>query len=101
MFSSRWDFRWRARVPPSGSRSANGQRLTKSRRLETRCRKLSNVCTRERAPMPLPRQLEFAFRSTGILRVGQAGVSPDECVIEPAGRIPDGPTAETAGLLQT
>jgi SprT protein len=51
--------------------------------------------------MPLPRQLEFAFRSTGILRVGQAGVSPDECVIEPAGRIPDGPTAETAGLLQT
>ena len=51
--------------------------------------------------MPLPRQLEFAFRSTGILPVGQAGVSPGECVIEPAGRIPDGPTAETAGLLQT
>jgi SprT protein len=51
--------------------------------------------------MPLLRQLEFAFRSTGILPVGQAGVSPGECVIEPAGRIPDGPTAETAGLLQT
>ena len=51
--------------------------------------------------MPLLRQLEFAFRSTGILPVGQAGVSPAECVIEPAGRIPDGPTAETAWLLQT
>jgi SprT protein len=51
--------------------------------------------------MPLLRQLEFAFRSTGILPVGQAGVSPGECVIEPEGRIPDGPTAETAGLLQT
>ena len=51
--------------------------------------------------MPLLRQLEFAFRSTGILPVGRAGVSPGECVIEPAGRIPDGPTAETAGLLQT
>jgi predicted SprT family Zn-dependent metalloprotease len=51
--------------------------------------------------MPLLRQLEFAFRSTGILPVGQPGVSPGELVIEPAGRMPAGPIAETAVLLQT
>ena len=61
--------------------------------------------------MPLLRQLEFAFRSTGILSVGQPGVSPGELVIEQAGspqrvrpvagKMPAGPTAETAVLLQT
>jgi len=51
--------------------------------------------------MPLLRQLEFAFRSTGILPVGQPGVSPGGCLIESAGRMPAGPTAETAVLLQT
>jgi SprT protein len=43
--------------------------------------------------MPLLRQLEFAFRSTDILSVGQPGVSPGELITEPA--------AETAVLLQT
>ena len=54
--------------------------------------------------MPLLRQLEFGFRSTGVLSasrtdssrgepVGLPGVSPGELVIEPA--------AETAALLQT
>jgi predicted SprT family Zn-dependent metalloprotease len=38
--------------------------------------------------MPLFRQLEFAFRSTGIFSVGQ-----------PAGKMPAGPIAETAVLL--
>ncbi len=72
--------------------------------------------------MPLLRQLEFAFRSTGILSasrtnsscgepVGRPGVPPGEFVIESAGspqrvrpaaeKMPDGPTAETAVLLQT
>jgi predicted SprT family Zn-dependent metalloprotease len=50
--------------------------------------------------MPLLRQLEFAFRSTDILSVGQPGVSPGEFVIEPAGKMPASPTAETAVLLQ-
>jgi SprT protein len=55
--------------------------------------------------------LEFAFRSTDILSVGQPGVSPGELVIEQAGspqrvrpvagKMPAGPTAETAVLLQT
>ena len=72
--------------------------------------------------MLLLRQLEFAFRSTGILsasrtdsscgeRVGPPGVPPGEFIIESAGspqrvrpvadKMPDGPTAETAVLLQT
>jgi SprT protein len=62
--------------------------------------------------MPLLRQLEFAFRSTGILsasrtdssrgeHVGLPGVSPGELVIGPAGETPACPTAETAVLLQT
>ena len=51
--------------------------------------------------MPLLRQLEFAFRSTGILPMGQPGFPPGEFMIEPAGRMPAGPTAETAVLLQT
>jgi len=61
--------------------------------------------------MPLLRQLEFAFRSTDILSVGQPGVSPGELVIEQAGspqrvrpvagKMPAGPIAETAVLLQT
>ncbi len=51
--------------------------------------------------MPLLRQLEFAFRSIGILPMGQPGVPPGEFMIEPAGRMPAGPTAETAVLLQT
>ncbi|PYI77022.1 MAG: hypothetical protein DMF01_02360 [Verrucomicrobia bacterium] len=72
----------------------------KSKRLETLCRKLSNVCTRVKARMPLLRQLEFAFRSTDILSVGQPGVSPGE-LVESAGKMPAGPTAETAVLLQT
>ena len=64
------------------------------------CRKLSNVCTRVKARMPLLRQLEFAFRSTDILSVGQPGVSLGE-LVESAGKMPAGPTAETAVLLQT
>jgi len=62
--------------------------------------------------MPLLRQLEFVFRSTGILSasrtdssrgepVGPPGVSPGELVIEPAGEAPAGPTAGTTALLQT
>jgi predicted SprT family Zn-dependent metalloprotease len=43
--------------------------------------------------MPLLRQLEFAFRSTGPLPAGLPGVAPGELIIEPAG--------ETAVLLQT
>jgi predicted SprT family Zn-dependent metalloprotease len=50
--------------------------------------------------MPLLRQLEFAFRSTDILSVGQPGVSPGESVIELAGKMPASPTAETAVLLR-
>ena len=50
--------------------------------------------------MPLLRQLEFAFRSTGILAVGQRRVSPGESMIEPAGRMPADLTAETAVLLR-
>ena len=46
--------------------------------------------------MPLLRQLEFAFRSTGILPAGPSG----ELVIGPAGETPVSPTAETAVLLQ-
>ena len=51
--------------------------------------------------MPLLRQLEFIFRSTDILSVGQPGVSPGELTLESAGRMPAGPTAETAVLQQT
>jgi SprT protein len=51
--------------------------------------------------MPLLRQLEFAFRSTDILCVGQPGFSPGELAIEQAGKMPACPTAETAVLLQT
>jgi len=50
--------------------------------------------------MPLLRQLEFAFRSTGILPVEQPGVSPGESMIEPADRMPADPTAGTAVLLR-
>jgi SprT protein len=50
--------------------------------------------------MPLLRQLEFAFRSTGILPVGQQAVPPGELGFESAGETPAGPTAETAVLLQ-
>src|SRR5437588_1964588 len=111
MSCSRWAYRSSARAPLYVFRSANGRLLMKSKRLETLCRKLSNVCTRERARMPLLRQLEFAFRSTGILPVEQPGVSPGELVIEQEaspqrvhpvpGRMPTGPTAETTVLLQT
>ena len=51
--------------------------------------------------MPLLRQLEFAFRGTDILSVGQPGVSPGKLIIEQAGKMPAGPTAGTAVLLQT
>jgi SprT protein len=51
--------------------------------------------------MPLLRQLEFAFRSTDILSVGQPGVSPGEFLIAPAGKMPARPTAETAMLQRT
>jgi predicted SprT family Zn-dependent metalloprotease len=51
--------------------------------------------------MPLLRQLEFAFRNTDILSVGQPGVSPGELLIDPAGKMPASPTAKTAVLLQT
>src|SRR5213079_777018 len=61
--------------------------------------------------MPLLRQLEFAFRSTGILSavgtdssrgepVGPPGVSPGEFGASPASKMPASPTAETAVLLQ-
>src|SRR5438093_12275418 len=61
--------------------------------------------------MPLLRQLEFAFRSTGILSavgtdssrgepVGPPGVSPGEFGACPASKMPASPTAETAVLLQ-
>src|SRR5436309_928941 len=43
------------------------QPLPKSKQLETPCRKLSNVCRRERAHMRLLRQLEFAFETTAAL----------------------------------
>jgi predicted SprT family Zn-dependent metalloprotease len=49
----------------------------------------------------LLRQLEFAFRSTDILSVGQPGVSPGKLIIEYAGKVPASLTAETAVLLQT
>lgn len=51
--------------------------------------------------MLLLRQLEFAFRSTSIFPVGPPGVPPGEFIIESAGKMPAGPTAETAVLLQT
>jgi SprT protein len=51
--------------------------------------------------MPLLRQLEFAFRSTDILSVGQSGVLPGKLIIEKVGKIPARPTAEPAALLQT
>lgn len=56
--------------------------------------------------MPLLRQLEFVFRSTDILSVGQPGVSPgesmpDQSTIEPAGKMLASATGETAVLLQT
>jgi predicted SprT family Zn-dependent metalloprotease len=51
--------------------------------------------------MPLLRQLEFAFRTTDILSVGQPGFSPGELSLESARKMPTGPTAETAVLLQT
>jgi SprT protein len=50
--------------------------------------------------MLLLRQLEFLFRSTGILPVGQPGVSPGELLLPLAGKMPAVPTAETAVLLQ-
>jgi SprT protein len=51
--------------------------------------------------MPLLRQLEFPFRSTGILPAGPPGVLPGELIIKQAGKMPASPTAETARLLQT
>src|SRR6266700_7635703 len=52
--------------------------------------------------MPLLRQLEFAFRSTDILSVGQLGVSPGELVyVGQALRLPDPETATGAVALQT
>jgi len=80
------------------------------------------VLRREKAHMLLLRQLEFAFRSTGILSVsrtdsscgepvGPSGVPSGGFIIESAGspqrvrpvadKMPAGPTAETAVLLQT
>jgi SprT protein len=50
--------------------------------------------------MPSLRQLEFAFRSTDILSVGPPSVSPGELALDPAGRMPAYPMAETAVLLQ-
>jgi SprT protein len=51
--------------------------------------------------MPLLRQLEFTFRGTDILSVGQPGVSPGKLITEQAGKMSASPTAETAVLLQT
>src|SRR6266568_6332209 len=102
MSCSRWAYRSSARAPLYVFRSANGRLLMKSKRLETLCRKLSNVCTRVKALMPLLRQLEFAFRSTDILSVGQPGVSPGELVsVAQALRLPDPETATGAVALQT
>src|SRR5262249_26236432 len=63
MSCSQWAWRSSARTPPYVFPSANGRLLMKSKRVETLCRKLSNVCTRERAPMPLLKQLEFALQT--------------------------------------
>src|SRR5207245_7536564 len=58
--------------------------------------------TNENTLMPLLRQLEFAFRSTDILSVGQLGVSPGELVsVGQALRLPDPETATGAVALQT
>jgi predicted SprT family Zn-dependent metalloprotease len=61
--------------------------------------------------MPLLRQLEFVFRSTETLSVGQPGVSRGKLIIEQEGspqrvrpaadKMPARPTADTAVLLQT
>src|SRR5437016_12025185 len=111
MFCSRWVCRSSVRARRFDSHSANGQPPTTSSGPGTRCERLLIVLRREKAPMPLLRQLEFTFRSTGILPVGPPGVLPGEFVIEPAGspqrvrpaadKMPAGPTAETAALLQT
>ncbi len=50
--------------------------------------------------MPLLRQLELPLGSAGISPMGPPGVPPGEFVIAPAGKMPAGPTAETAVLLQ-
>ena len=50
--------------------------------------------------MPLLRQLEFGFRSTGVLPMGSPGVLRGELVIGPAGETPASSTAETAALLR-
>src|SRR5437762_3608562 len=103
------------RAPQFDSHSENGQRPTKSKRLETRCEKSLIAWRRERAPMPSLRQLEFAFRSIDILSasrtdssggesVGQPGVSSATARIhrsepsELAGKMSAELTAETAAL---
>jgi SprT protein len=51
--------------------------------------------------MPLLRQLEFAFRSTDILSVGQPGVSPGDLIrVGQALRLPNPETATEAVALQ-
>jgi len=50
--------------------------------------------------MPLLRQLELPFGGAGILPVGPPGAPPRASVIESAGKMRAGPTAETALLLR-
>src|SRR5437867_348070 len=96
MSCSRWAYRSSARAPLYVFRSANGRLLMKSKRLETLCTKLSNVCRRERARMPLLRQLEFAFEQSA------TGISAGErAAVGQALRLPHFETATGAVALQS
>src|SRR5439155_923746 len=61
-----WVCRSRALAPLFDSHSVSKQRRTKSREPETRCEKLLIAWKRERARMPLLRQLEFAFHTVAV-----------------------------------
>src|SRR5438045_8660577 len=67
----------------------------KSKRPGMPCRKLWNVCRRERARMPLFRQLEFLFGQLATrVDVGKDGVEGQ------ALRLPNSPAATAAVALQ-
>src|SRR4030095_14144504 len=70
----RWDCGSSAHGPPFDFRSGNGLLRKKSTPQVRPYTKSSNVCTRERANMPLLRQLEFAFApfDKRAITVGQA-----------------------------
>src|SRR6266545_1926385 len=65
MSCSRWACRSSARAPQFDFHSVNGQLLMKSKPPETASGRLLRAWTSERAPMPLLRQLEFAFQTVG------------------------------------